>query len=107
VSAAFTVVVDLALARRFRITLQELPSLCSRLLESGGDDQPAGTLFLTDAHLTVQAQVNTLAASEDQAKRALRSRRSALTLAARTANHSPAPNRDGGLLGSFAGQVTS
>lgn len=83
-SAAFTVFADVALARKFRITLQELPSLCARLLESRAEDHPAGDLVLTDADLEVHAAANLSAAQEDQARRALRSRRGALAAAART-----------------------
>jgi hypothetical protein len=82
-AAAFTVVANVALARKLRITLQELPSLCSRLLESGGDDQPAGTVFLTDADLEVHAAANRSVAQQDEAKRALRSRRNSLAAAAK------------------------
>jgi hypothetical protein len=83
-SGAFTVVADLALARNFRIMLQELPSLCSRILKSRSDDQPAGTIVLTDADLEVLAAANVATAHEEEAKRLLRSRRSAFAAAART-----------------------
>ena len=88
VPAAFTVVVDLALARQFRISLQELPSACSRLLESGSDDQPGATVFLTDSHLTVHAAANLAAAQQEAAKRALRSHRGALAHAQRSSTRS-------------------
>lgn len=83
-SAAFTVLADITLVRKFQITLQELPSLCARILESRSDDQPAGTIVLTDADLQVQAAANLATAREDEAKRLLRSRRGALAAAART-----------------------
>ena len=88
-SAAFTVVADVALARKFRITLQQLPSLCSRILESRSDDQPAGTIVLTHADLEAQAAANLSAAREDEAKRARRSHNSALARASKTANTTP------------------
>ena len=95
-SAAFTVVADLALARKFRIPLQDLPSLCSRLLEAGPADAPEASLVLTDADLQVHAAANLAAASVDQAKRELRSRRGALAAAARTAKNQPhADSADG------------
>jgi hypothetical protein len=87
VTAVFAVMADLALARKFHIALQELPSLCSRLLESAPDDQPTGTVFLTEAVLALQAAANRAAAEEVQAKRALRSRRGALKEAAGTDNN--------------------
>lgn len=90
-TGTFTVVADLALARKFDIALQELPSLCSRLLESGADDRPAGTMFLGDAELTVHAATKLAAAKEDQAKRALRSHRSALASAIRTEKNRLSP----------------
>lgn len=85
-SAAFTVVADLAAARKFRITLQELPALCSRLLASRADDQPAGIIILTDEDLKVHAAANVASAREEETKRLLRSRRAALAAAARTEN---------------------
>ena len=89
-AAAFVVVADLAVARKFHITVQELPSICSRLLESISEDQPGATIVLTDAEFTVHAAANTAAAQVDQAKRALRSQRGAMAAAARTAhNDSP------------------
>lgn len=84
VSAVFTVAADIVTARRFKLALQDLPSLCSRLLETGGDDQPSGSLVLTEADMSVKAASNRVVAQEDEAKRALRSRRGALAAAART-----------------------
>jgi hypothetical protein len=91
-SAAFGVFADVAVARKLRITLQELPSLCARLLESRAEDQPAGDVFLTDADLQVHAAANLSVAKQEQAKRALRSRRGALAAAARTDKNTAQPS---------------
>lgn len=81
----FTVVTDVRLARKFGIASQELPSLCSRLIESRADDGPSAIVFLTEADLEVHAAANESAAQQDRAKRALRSRRGAPAAATRTA----------------------
>lgn len=66
-AAEYTVIADVALARTFGITLQELPSLCSRLLEARPDDSPAETILLTDADLKMHA-ANLSAAQQAEAK---------------------------------------
>ena len=83
-SAEYTVIADVALARKFRITLQELPSLCVRLLEARPEDSPSGTILLTDAEFSLHAAANLTTAQEDAAKRALQSRRRAIAAVART-----------------------
>ena len=88
-SAAFTVVADLALARKFLITVQELPSLCSRLLESQSEDAPGGTVVLTNADLEVHAAANLAVSRQEEAKRLLRSRRGALAAAGRKDQNAP------------------
>ena len=82
-AAEYTVIADVALARTLHITLQELPSLCSRLLEARPEDSPSETILVTDADLKEHAAANLSAAQEDEAKRALRSRRSQIAAAAR------------------------
>jgi hypothetical protein len=86
-SEKYTVIADVALARKFRITLQELPSLCARLLEARPEDSPSGMILITDADLCVHAAANLAIAQEDAAKRGLRSRRGAIAVAARTQKH--------------------
>lgn len=88
VSVTFTVVADLTLARQFKMALQDLPSICSRLLETGADDQPGGTRFLTEADMRLYAEARLAAAQKDEAGRTLRSRRG--TLAAATTDTSAA-----------------
>ena len=83
-SEKYTVTADVALARKFRITLQELPSLCARLLEARPEDSPSGTILLTDADLCVHAAANLVTAQQDAAKRVLKSRRGVIAAAART-----------------------
>jgi hypothetical protein len=88
--ATFAVRADIMLARNFKLALQELPSLCSRLLENCGEAGPAGTMCLTEAEMSVHAAANAALADEEAAKRAIRSRRGALAMAAR-ASKSVAP----------------
>ena len=86
-SEKYTVTADVALARKFRITLQELPSLCARLLEARPEDAPSGTIMLTDVDLSVLAATNLATAQQEEAKRVLKSRRGAIAVAARTRKH--------------------
>ena len=46
-STEYTMIADVALARTFGITLQELPS-CSRLLEARPEDLPSATILNTE-----------------------------------------------------------
>lgn len=80
---AFAVLADITLARTFKLSLQELPSLCAQLLQTGGDDQPGGTFLLTGAEMSIHAGENAAIAVEATAKRAARSRRAALAATAR------------------------
>jgi hypothetical protein len=73
-AAEYTVAADVALARTFGISLQELPSLCSRLLEARPEDSPSDTISVTDADLKEHAAANLAAAQEREAKRAVGSR---------------------------------
>lgn len=86
-SAEYTLIANVALARKFRVTLQELPSLCARLLEARPEDSPSGTIWLTDTDLSVHAAANLAAARQGAAKRALQSRRAAIAAAARSQNN--------------------
>ena len=86
-STEYIVVADVALARKFHIRLQELPSLCSRLLEAGPEGSPSATILLTDEELSIHAASNLAAAQQDAAKRALQSRRGAFAAAAKTQNN--------------------
>jgi hypothetical protein len=78
----FTVIADLALVRKFNVPLQDLPSLCARLLEAGGEHPAATTLFVTDAHLSVCAAAISAAAKEIADKKAIRSNRGRIAAAA-------------------------
>jgi len=80
----FTVLADLGMARKFNLSLQQLPSICARLLEATREDQPAGTLLLTEADMGISAAENAAAAADDAARRAMRSYRGALAAASRT-----------------------
>lgn len=52
---AFSVVADIRLARGYDVPLQQLPSLCSRLLEGTSENGPAGVLTLGAADLSLCA----------------------------------------------------
>ena len=52
---AFKVLADMRLAREHKVPLQELPSLCSRLLEGTSESGPAGVLTLGAAELSLCA----------------------------------------------------
>lgn len=88
-SGEYTVIADVALARTFGITLQELPSLCSRLLEERPESPPSGTILLTDADLSVHAAANLSAAQQGGAKGVLRSRRRAESAEEKPAEDTP------------------
>lgn len=83
-----TVLADTVLVRKYNLSLQELPSLCSRLLEKAGNDQPAATLSLSEAHLSTYAAESAAAKAEEAAKRALRSQHAANAMASRTGKSS-------------------
>jgi hypothetical protein len=78
----FTVIADLALVRKFNVPLQDLPSLCARLLEARVEHLPATTLFVTDADLSVVAEANSAAAKVIADKKAIRSNRGRMAVAA-------------------------
>ena len=49
----FTVLADTDVARQHNVTLQELPTLCSRLLNAINEDRPPDTLILGEADVCV------------------------------------------------------
>ena len=48
----FSVLADVDLARRYRVPIQDLPSLCSRLLYAFTSGEPAGPLTLGEADMS-------------------------------------------------------
>lgn len=72
-----SVLADTSLARTFKLTLQELPSLCSRLLNAN-DRGATGTLILSETEMAICAGENAAAAAQLDAARLLRSRRSSV-----------------------------
>ena len=80
-----TVLADLALARKFKLAVQDLPLLCTRLLHTEADAQPITSIWLTEAQMQVHSAENDVLLQLDAEKSALRSRRSALAAEARAA----------------------
>ena len=74
----FTVIADIMIARSFNLSLQQLPSLCARLLQAAGEDESGGTLFLTETDMRVYAAENAVVAEQDAARGAVRSHQAAL-----------------------------
>lgn len=85
----YTVLADVMIARKFNLSLQQLPALCARLLQEAGEDQPAGLLLLTEADMSIYAAENAAAAAEQAAGSAMRSHRGSLAMAARTERKRP------------------
>lgn len=79
-----TVHADLALARKFSIAVQDLPLLCTRLLQTEAEAQPVKRLALSEAQFRVHSAENQALKELDAEKSALRSRRSALAAEARS-----------------------
>jgi hypothetical protein len=79
-----TVHADLALARKFRLAVQDLPLLCTRLLQTEADAQPIKSLSLSEAQMQIHCAENDALKKIDAEKSALRSRRSALAAEARS-----------------------
>ena len=71
----FTVKIDMALARKHGIRLQELPLLCRSVLERGAADQEQQAFTYTEEEMCVRA--DRIAASEAAAKLNRAPRRSA------------------------------
>lgn len=63
----FTVLADVMIARKFNLSLQQLPSMCARFLEAAAEDQPAATLLLTEADMSISAAENVPAAADHAA----------------------------------------
>lgn len=53
----YSVKADLALARKYRIPMQELPLLCRGVLERHSEDDDARAFTLTEEDMTVQADL--------------------------------------------------
>src|SRR3954447_20989198 len=69
----FVVLADTALARRYNVGLQELPSLCSGALEAAGPDAGAATLSVSEETFNACAVSQTARAAQVAEARALRS----------------------------------
>ena len=69
----FTVLADTSVARQYNVPLQELPSLCSRLLNATSDDRPSGALTVGDADLSIYAAEMEAARADTEAARKRRS----------------------------------
>jgi hypothetical protein len=68
----FSVIADTAIARRLNIPLQELPSLCSRMVSSTTPDTLAGPLTLGEAEMAACAAELAAAKAQAEAARQLR-----------------------------------
>jgi hypothetical protein len=79
-----TVNADLALARKFKLAVQDLPLLCTRLLQTEADAHPVKSLALSEAQMRIHSLENQELQKLDAEKSALRSRRSALAAEARS-----------------------
>lgn len=93
-----TVFADLALARKLKLAVQDLPLYCTRLLQTEADAQPVNSLWLVEETMRIHAAENEALSQIDAEKSALRSRRSALAAEAR-ANAKPAEDNVPQLLG--------
>ena len=62
----FTVSIDLALARKYGIRLQELPLLCKGILDQAGEFEEKRTFIYTEADMSEHA--HSLALREEAAK---------------------------------------
>lgn len=69
----FRVVADTRATREHNVPLQELPSLCTRLLNATGEDEPAGSLTVREADIAVFAAELDTARAETEAARKRRS----------------------------------
>ena len=79
-----TVNADLVLARKFKLAVQDLPLLCTRLLQTEADAQPVKSLALSETQMRVHLAEKEELQKLDAEKSALRSRRSALAAEARS-----------------------
>ena len=79
----FAVLVDVALAQKLKLPLQQLPSLCSRLLYASGEHELAKVVTLTESAMTIYASENaTLAADAAKSASSARARKQAILNAA-------------------------
>jgi hypothetical protein len=65
----YTVDADLLALRAYKISMQELPLMCRRLLEAAPEADPARALSLTDEHMRQHAAVATAALEAAALKR--------------------------------------
>ena len=85
----FDVSADLTLARKWNISVQQLPALCTALLQTEAAIGPAAGLSLTEADLSAAALTNEAAAAERAEVQAARSRRAALSSRSVAARSNP------------------
>lgn len=85
-----TVAADLVLTRKYKLPLQDLPTICSRMLMTLGDAVPPRALILSESAMSVHAQAAAAAAEEEAAKRVLRAQQCAS--AARAAKRTEVPS---------------
>jgi hypothetical protein len=69
---SFTVHADLSLARKYGITLQELPLLCRSILEAGGEDEQKRSYTFSEADMQVRANIRAASKEAAQKRRAPR-----------------------------------
>jgi hypothetical protein len=69
VRASYTVRIDLALARKYGIRLQELPLLCKGVLDQCGEGEEKRTFTYTEAQMSEYAHKLTLADETAKQKR--------------------------------------
>ena len=82
----FVVTVDLSLARRWNVPMQDLPQVCARVLQAVSDEAPAGRLSVTESDLNAASARNAAAAAEIAAAQSARSRRASRAAASRAAD---------------------
>ena len=83
-SKPFEVHADILLARRFNVMLQDLPSLCSRLLMGAGEKPLSGPHRLSETEISAYAEELSIAAAEVALAAASRSDRCRAALAKRS-----------------------
>jgi hypothetical protein len=66
---AYTVDADLLRLREYKISVQELPLMCRRLLEAAPEADPARAFSLTDQHMRQHAAAATAALEQAASKR--------------------------------------
>jgi hypothetical protein len=69
VPVPFRVLADTSVARKYNVALQEMPSLCSRMLNATAADTPAGTRILAEQDISMYAAELDLARAEADAAR--------------------------------------